>query len=110
MSEAGGSNIEIAQHLGEHKGSSQSLGHEILGIAEAVVLAEVAIATLTTTRNVLNLWSLPRLRIGSSPNGLSLERRCLVSCFGSRSRRRQEPTSFWSAHPLPALRLVAPQR
>jgi hypothetical protein len=31
MSEAGGSNIEVAQHLSEHKGSSQSLGHEILG-------------------------------------------------------------------------------
>ncbi len=45
MSEAGGSNIEIAQHLSEHKGSPQSLGHEILEIAEAVVLAVVAIAT-----------------------------------------------------------------
>ena len=45
MSEAGGSNIEIAQHLSEHKESSQSLGHEILEIAEAVVLAVVAIAT-----------------------------------------------------------------
>jgi hypothetical protein len=45
MSEAGGSNIEFAQHLSEHKGSSQSLGHEILEITEAVVLAVVAIAT-----------------------------------------------------------------
>jgi hypothetical protein len=45
MSEAGGSNIEIAQHLSEHRGSSQSLGHKILEIAEAVVLAVVAIAT-----------------------------------------------------------------
>src|SRR5277367_4604974 len=45
MPEAGGSNIEIAQHLSEHKKSSQSLGHEILEIAEAVVLALVAIAT-----------------------------------------------------------------
>ena len=45
MSEAGGSNIEVAHHLGEHKESSQSLGHEILEIAEAVVLAVVAIAT-----------------------------------------------------------------
>ena len=45
MSEAGGSNIEIAQHLGEHNESSQSLGHEILEIAEAVVLAIVAVAT-----------------------------------------------------------------
>jgi hypothetical protein len=45
MSEAGGSNIEVAHHLSEHKGSSQSLGHEILEIAEAVVLAVVAVTT-----------------------------------------------------------------
>jgi len=45
MSEAGGSNIEIVQHLSEHKGSSQSLGHEILEIAEALVLAVVAVTT-----------------------------------------------------------------
>ncbi len=45
MSEAGGSNIEIAHHLTEHKASSQSLGHEILEIAEALVLAVVAITT-----------------------------------------------------------------
>ncbi|MGC1449127.1 MAG: hypothetical protein WA830_03735 [Candidatus Sulfotelmatobacter sp.] len=44
MSEAGGFNIEVAHHLSEHK-TSQSLGHEILEIAEAVVLAVVAIAT-----------------------------------------------------------------
>ncbi len=45
MSEAGGSNIEIAHHLSEHKESSQSLGHEILEIFEAFVLAIVAIST-----------------------------------------------------------------
>jgi hypothetical protein len=45
MPEAGGSNIEVAQHLSEHKQSPQSLGHEMLEIAEAVVLALVAIAT-----------------------------------------------------------------
>jgi hypothetical protein len=45
VSEAGDSNIEIAQHLSEHNESSQSLGHEILEIAEAVVLAVVAVAT-----------------------------------------------------------------
>ena len=45
MSEAGGSNIEVAQHLSEHKASLQSLGLEIVEIAEAVVLALVAIAT-----------------------------------------------------------------
>src|ERR1700686_473722 len=45
MPEAGGSNIEVAHLLSEHKESSQSLGHEILEIAEALVLAIVAIAT-----------------------------------------------------------------
>jgi hypothetical protein len=45
VSEAGGSNIEIAHHLSEHNESSQPLGHEILEIAEAVVLAVVAVAT-----------------------------------------------------------------
>jgi hypothetical protein len=45
MSEAGGSNIEIAQHLSEHGHPSQSLGHQILEIAEAAVLAVVAITT-----------------------------------------------------------------
>jgi hypothetical protein len=45
MSEAGGSNIEVAHHLSEHTESSQSWGHEVLEIAEALVLAVVAIST-----------------------------------------------------------------
>ena len=45
MSEAGGSDIEIAQHLSEHSHPSLSLGHQILEIAEAAVLAVVAITT-----------------------------------------------------------------
>jgi hypothetical protein len=45
MSEAGGSNIELANLLSERKESSQHLGYAILEIAEAVVLAVVAIAT-----------------------------------------------------------------
>src|SRR5580698_5156009 len=45
MSEAAGSNIEVAHHLSEHKESPQSLGHEILEIAEALVLAVVAVTT-----------------------------------------------------------------
>lgn len=45
MPEDGSSNIEVAQQLSEHNESSHSLGHEILEIAEAVVLALVAIAT-----------------------------------------------------------------
>jgi hypothetical protein len=45
MPEAGNSNIEVTHHLGEHKASSHTLGHQILEIGEAIVLAIVAIAT-----------------------------------------------------------------
>jgi hypothetical protein len=45
MPEAGGSNVEIAHHLTEHKESPPFLGQEILEIVEALVLAIVAIAT-----------------------------------------------------------------
>ncbi len=45
MPEAGGSNVEIAHHLTEHKESSHFLGQEILEIVEALVLAIVAIST-----------------------------------------------------------------
>jgi hypothetical protein len=45
MPEAGGSNIEIAKHLSEREAAGESLGHAILEIAEALVLAIVAIAT-----------------------------------------------------------------
>jgi hypothetical protein len=44
MPEAGGSNIELAHHLTEHKEPPRSL-HKISEIAEAVLLAAVAIAT-----------------------------------------------------------------
>jgi hypothetical protein len=45
MPEAGGSNIEVARRLVAHKGSLHVVKHEILEIAEAVVLALVAILT-----------------------------------------------------------------
>ena len=45
MTEAGGSNIEVANLLNERKKPGQSLGSAILEIAEAVVLAIVAITT-----------------------------------------------------------------
>jgi hypothetical protein len=46
MPEAGGSNIEVARHLSEQAGHhSQSSAHHALEIAEAVVLAIVAVAT-----------------------------------------------------------------
>jgi hypothetical protein len=45
MSEAGGVNIDLAHHLSERHEGPPFLGHEILEILEAVVLAIVAIAT-----------------------------------------------------------------
>ncbi len=45
MPEAGGSNIEIAHHLTEREESSRPLQFAILEIAEALVLAVVAITT-----------------------------------------------------------------
>jgi hypothetical protein len=45
MPEAGGSNIEIAHHLTEHRAAGESSGQAILEIVEALVLAIVAIAT-----------------------------------------------------------------
>src|ERR1700758_3852516 len=45
MPEAGDSNIEIAHHLTEGGESSRSPQHVIVEIAEAVVLAVVAVAT-----------------------------------------------------------------
>jgi hypothetical protein len=45
MPEAGGANIEVAQHLSESKEHSPSRAQEILEIVEAIVLAIVAIAT-----------------------------------------------------------------
>src|SRR4051812_6501475 len=45
MPEAGGANIEVAHHLSDHPGHSQSSAHHLLEIAEAIVLAIVAVAT-----------------------------------------------------------------
>jgi hypothetical protein len=45
MPEAGGSNIEVAHHLSEHKAPPDFLHREILEIVEAIVLAVVAITT-----------------------------------------------------------------
>jgi len=45
MPESTGSNIEVAHHLSKHQGPSGIRGHEILEIAEAIVLAMVAITT-----------------------------------------------------------------
>src|SRR5215469_7768775 len=45
MPEAGGSNIEVAHHLGERHAAHDTPAREILEIVEALVLAVVAIAT-----------------------------------------------------------------
>jgi hypothetical protein len=45
MPEAGHSNVETAHRLGEHKGVSKVVTHEIVEVAEAIVLAVVALAT-----------------------------------------------------------------
>jgi hypothetical protein len=82
MSEAGGSNIEFAQHLSEHKGSSQSLGHEILEIAEAVVLAVVAIATA---------WSGYQAALWTGHQS-ELYGQAMLSCRKARSRKERWPT------------------
>jgi hypothetical protein len=48
MMEGGDYNIEVAQHLSERRKSSSSVGHEILEIIEAVLLAVVAVSTAWT--------------------------------------------------------------
>jgi len=45
MAETGGSNIEVAHHLSEHRAHPDSHAREILEIVEALVLAVVAIST-----------------------------------------------------------------
>jgi hypothetical protein len=45
MPEAGGSTVEVAHHLSEHKLSVHSVSHMALEILEGLVLASVAIAT-----------------------------------------------------------------
>ena len=42
---AGGANVEVAHHLSEHQEHAPSHAHELLEIAEAIVLAVVAITT-----------------------------------------------------------------
>ena len=45
MAEAGGSNIEVAHHLSEGRLHASSPAHQVLEVAEAFVLAIVAVAT-----------------------------------------------------------------
>lgn len=56
MPEAGGSNIEVAHHLSEHKGQREYRMTQIVEIAEAIVLAIVAITTAWSGYQAA-LWS-----------------------------------------------------
>jgi hypothetical protein len=72
MPEAGDSTIEVARHLSEHKGSSQSVGQEILEIAEAVVLAVIAIATAWSGYQAA-LWTGHQAELYGQANKLRVE-------------------------------------
>jgi hypothetical protein len=56
MPESGGANIEVAHHLSEQKAPSEGRGGAILEIAEAIVLAIVAVATAWSGYQAA-LWS-----------------------------------------------------
>lgn len=56
MPEAGGSNIEVAHDLSKHGGDSHSSTHSLLELAEALVLAIVAVATAWSSYQAA-LWS-----------------------------------------------------
>jgi hypothetical protein len=83
MPEGGGSNIEVAQHLSEHKEHEQSLAHELLEIAEAVVLAIVAVATAWSGYQAA-LWT------GHQAELYGLASRCRVEAEGAATTANQE--------------------
>jgi hypothetical protein len=80
---AGGSNIEVAHHLSEHKGERQSRAHEILEIAEAIVLAVVAIATAWSGYQAA-LWT------GHQAESYGLASRYRVEAEGAANTANQE--------------------
>jgi hypothetical protein len=67
-----GANVEIAKHLGEHKHPSQSLGHEMLEIFEAVLLALVAVATAYSGYQAA-LWTGHQARLYGEASKLRVE-------------------------------------
>ena len=72
MSEGGNSNVEVAHHLVEHQESSQSSGHEILEITEALVLAVVAIGTAWSGYQAA-LWTGHQAELYGQANKLRVE-------------------------------------
>jgi hypothetical protein len=91
MSEtAGGLNIEVAHHLGEHPGSSHARAHQLLEIAEAIVLAIVAIATARSGYQAA-LWT------GHQSELYGLASRYRVQAEGAATFANQERCWFESA-------------
>jgi hypothetical protein len=70
MAEGVGSNIEVANHLSELKRSSRQ--HEILEIAEAIVLAVVAIATAWSGYQAA-LWTGEQARLYGKSSSLRIQ-------------------------------------
>jgi hypothetical protein len=83
MPEAGGSNIEIAHHLTEHGHTPQSFAHELLEIAEAIVLAVVAVATAWSGYQAA-LWT------GGQAELYGLASRYRIQADGTSVRANQE--------------------
>jgi hypothetical protein len=72
MSEGAGTNVEVAMHLSEHKHSTQSVGHEVLEILEAILLAVVAIATAWSGYQAA-LWTGHQAELYSQASRLRVE-------------------------------------
>jgi hypothetical protein len=72
MAESSGSNVEIAKHLSEHKHSAESVGHEILEILEAVLLAVVAVTTAWSGYQA-TLWTGHQARLYGEASKLRVE-------------------------------------
>src|SRR5215475_2987381 len=83
MPDTGGSNIELAHHLSEHEKSSGSFGTEKLEIAEALVLAIVAVATAWSGYQAAR-WT------GLQAERYSVASRLRVDAEGAESTANQE--------------------
>jgi len=80
---AGGANIEVAHHLGEHAEHAESRAHKILEIVEAIVLATVAISTAWSGYQAA-LWT------GKQAESYGLASRYRVEAEGASTFANQE--------------------
>jgi hypothetical protein len=80
---AGGANIEVAHHLGEHTQHAPSRAHKILEIAEAIVLALVAVSTAWSGYQAA-LWT------GKQAEAYGLASRYRVQAEGAATTANQE--------------------